>query len=467
MSYPNNDPFIAGAYGSDTTDDFLRITDDAIDQAHPAAERVWQGQSEKTSLFHIDPHLHSPVRTPKPSANNYTASTSIPSTTASAPPQASSQSPPAMNTNNDQLTADEVGHAIMNSLAIQDSTLTPKQFKGTSVELESTEKWLTYFNTFCEFRNIRGKPKLQFFNMLLVGEADDWLRSQPEATRSNFDTLIAAFRARYSLSDIDRWKTATALLSREQSDTESVAAYITAVRNAAKIIPINDATLLRYIVIKGLRPPLRLHVLQTAANDLESVIRAAQVAETAHQAAVVPSETKELSAQINKLLSKLDLPAPAPALTPAPVPSVAAVETPREREEEPRRVRFSGDRRASSPSPARRYESSERRQEYRQEQYENRPRSSSTLPQSRQQNMGNRQYNTNTRYDNGQRERLCYRCNRSGHIQRNCRVIIEQPRPMKYNMPPNNQYSGQNCNPNYYQPSQPSFQYNQQYHSQP
>jgi hypothetical protein len=55
MSYPNNDPFIAGAYGSDTTDDFLRITDDAIDQAHPAAERVWQGQSEKNIIIPYRP----------------------------------------------------------------------------------------------------------------------------------------------------------------------------------------------------------------------------------------------------------------------------------------------------------------------------------------------------------------------------------------------------------------------------
>ena len=459
MSYPNNDPFIAAAYGSDSADEFLRINYEDSDQEAPEPR---QGQPEKSSLFHLD-STHAPAKTPKSSTNKYTSPTSIPITTASAPPPAPFQTPPGMNTHNDQLTADQVGQAIMNSLAIQDTTLTPKQFKGTSVELESTEKWLTYFNTFCDFRNIHGKPKLQFFHMLLVGEADDWLRSQPEAVRSNFDTLIVAFRARYSLSDIDRWKTATALLSREQSDTESVAAYITAVRNAAKIIPINDATLLRYIVIKGLRPPLRLHVLQTAANDLESVIRAAQVAETAHQASVVPSETKELSAQINKLLSKLDLPTPMPA-QPVPVPAVAAVEPPREQDAEPRRVRFSSDRRTSSQSPVRRYESSERRQEYRQEQYENRPRSSSTIPQGRQQNLGNRQFNNNTRYDIGQRERLCYRCNRPGHIQRNCRVIIEQTRPMQYNMPPNNQYSGQNYNPNYYQPSQPSYR---QYNSQP
>jgi hypothetical protein len=130
MSQPNNDPFIAGANSSDSADDFLRIHDEDIDQDPPEPR---QGQPEKSLLFNLHPTPTS-TKTPKPSSNNYTAPISNPITIASAPPPAPFQTPPVMNTNNDQLTADQVGHAIMNSLAIQDTTLTPKQFKGTSVE---------------------------------------------------------------------------------------------------------------------------------------------------------------------------------------------------------------------------------------------------------------------------------------------------------------------------------------------
>ena len=52
ISFPNNDHFIAGAYGSDNFDEFFQIEDDdVIDQDPSVSVRALQGQPENT-LFH-------------------------------------------------------------------------------------------------------------------------------------------------------------------------------------------------------------------------------------------------------------------------------------------------------------------------------------------------------------------------------------------------------------------------------
>ena len=457
MSLRNNDPFISGAAASSSPGDFLRVQDVDIDRdiAFDATKTVINDQTDRIPI-HLRSNFSeqrerrtSPIRAFNPVAvqNEYTTAINNSSNqTASAPP--------AMNYQDDtqDITGDQIAQTIMNSLTIQDSSLTPKPFTGASVELESTEKWLHYFNLFCEFRQIRGKPKLQLFCMLMTGDAQEWLRSQSDQVRENFDNLLAAFRTRYTLSDIDRWKTATKLLSKEQSDTESVASYITAVRNAAKIIPITDNTLLRYMIIKGLRPQIRLHVLQTGASDLESVIKAAEVAEAALLAST-SAETTQLSAQINKLLSKLETPSiPVPPVI-VPTPTVAAVEIPKE----PHRVRFEQHTRQGSPSPGRRQERRSdnlpsfnneqfrpnRRDNYfrenRQDQQRRWNSSSSSVPPQRQRSWGNQNINYVPKQS--------YFCNNFGHIQRFCRAASGMQRPMNNS----NQYVG----PNYYHTSHP------------
>ena len=80
---------------------------------------------------------------------------------------------------------------------------------------------------------------------------------------------------------------------------------MTATQNAASIVPINDATLMRFAIIRGLKPGIRLHVLQTGATTLDDVIRAARVAEAAVSASEPTDEVSQLTAQVNQLLAKL------------------------------------------------------------------------------------------------------------------------------------------------------------------
>ena len=77
---------------------------------------------------------------------------------------------------------------------------------------------------------------------------------------------------------------------RDQQPSEAVDTFMTAIQNAARIVPIHDATLIRFAIIRGLKPAIRLHVLQTGATTLDDVIRAARVAEAALSASGLVTE---------------------------------------------------------------------------------------------------------------------------------------------------------------------------------
>jgi len=96
-------------------------------------------------------------------------------------------------------------------LAVNDTAFTPKPFHGNFKDAEKTEQWLTYFDSYTEFREIEGRPKLRLFKLLMSEQAAEWLRSLPEDVVSDYDELIRAFRTRFALTSIDRLKKATAV----------------------------------------------------------------------------------------------------------------------------------------------------------------------------------------------------------------------------------------------------------------
>jgi len=122
-------------------------------------------------------------------------------------------------------------------MSIGDGDFKPKPFKGTETDTEKTEQWLEYFHTYAAFRQITGQAKLQLFRLLLVDQAAEWWRSLPVDVLRDFDNLVEAFRRRYSLTDVERWKKATTIWQRDQKQDESVAAYITAVQNLCRLVP--------------------------------------------------------------------------------------------------------------------------------------------------------------------------------------------------------------------------------------
>ena len=367
-------------------------------------------------------------------------------------------------------------------MAVNDVAFTPKPFFGAEKDSEKVEQWITYLETYFAFRAIQGVSKVQLFHLLMADSAADWLRSLDESTKSDYHRLLKAFRLRYSLSDIDRWKKASSLWEKMQGETESVDAYITSVQNAARIVPITDNNLIRFAIIRGLRPQIRLHVLQSSASDLESVIRAARVAEAALAASTPPDDVKDLTAQVARLIAKFD----------SSTSTVAAVEPSQPRDDlaSSRRVRFAGRERRDRPaSPSDRNSSpfSDRRLDDGERYRQRAERSPSPLARWRDEDRSPQQHYTRSSSTQGRRSEdrrqhncgncgrshgfrnvcfaqnlSCFKCSKRGHVARLCRSMPAAPsypnwqQSPQFAPPPSSHYFYPQ---QFWQPTQPSAQY--------
>lgn len=178
-----------------------------------------------------------------------------------------------------------------------DPSLSPKIFTGHE---DDCEEWLLYFNRFSTFRNMDGPAKCGYFSILLRSTAADWFETLPDATKINFGQLETAFKNRFTKLDLTRWKNADKLLSRIQKADESVDQFVTDFIKLARAVPVNDDQLIRYAIIRGLKPQIRLHVTQQENMDtLDKVLRAARVAELAQPS----STTANTDAMIQEILT--------------------------------------------------------------------------------------------------------------------------------------------------------------------
>lgn len=99
------------------------------------------------------------------------------------------------------------------------------------------------------------------------------------------------------------------------------------------MFPITDHSLIRFVTVRGPRPEVRLHVLQSQANTMEEVIKATRVVESALASSSGSPDITLLTKQVSELLTKL-----------TEKPSIAAVDTRSPtRTKSPRRVPFSDD----------------------------------------------------------------------------------------------------------------------------
>jgi hypothetical protein len=110
---------------------------------------------------------------------------------------------------------------------------------------------------------------LTLFKLLLTDQAQDWLYALPEEQADSFHRLQEAFMSRYTPNPLQRYQKASHMWSRMQQDNESVDSYFTAIKSAANQIKLRDEQQLCFCLIRGLKPHLRLHVLQNNHDNLE------------------------------------------------------------------------------------------------------------------------------------------------------------------------------------------------------
>lgn len=196
------------------------------------------------------------------------------------------------------------------TMVFSDAQIGPPPFSGQPSQ--NAERWLRKFQYYVHFRKLPPEEAVQFFNLLLTDVAADWIEALPDATRQNIDSLYHAFRERFDSSEICRWKDAAAVFDRKQSDGESVETFITDLLNLAKKVPIKDSHIIKLTLIKGFLPHIRQHVIQSGADSMDAVIKAARTAEAANsetsgsssEVATLSQEVKALVTAVNELRSR-------------------------------------------------------------------------------------------------------------------------------------------------------------------
>jgi len=115
----------------------------------------------------------------------------------------------------------------------------------------------------------------------MVDDAADWLKALPTHVQPTFNRKPKSSQSgSLLLTWTDGTRPPRIGPAHIQGESESVDLYATFMKNSARAIPVTDEAILRFAVIRGLRPEIRLHVLQSSPKDLEEVTKAAKVAET-------------------------------------------------------------------------------------------------------------------------------------------------------------------------------------------
>ncbi len=226
------------------------------------------------------------------------------------------------------------------NLLFSDASYAPPSFSGATTQ--DADRWLRRFEYYVQFRQMSDKAALQLFKLLLTEAAADWLESVPDKLKLTTKLLTHAFKERFASSDIFRWQQASAIFARKQADTEPVDTYITDILNLAKKVPIRDENIIRFALIKGFKPIIRQHVLQSSAKTLDAALEAARIAEAA--ATQCPADNTDvslLSKDVRDLMAAFkELHAKARPPTPERVAYMNSPPATPVRQSSPRRVTF-------------------------------------------------------------------------------------------------------------------------------
>ena len=72
----------------------------------------------------------------------------------------------------------------ISSLAVSDTTFAPRPFSGANAE--DADAWSQRFEQYVQFRALNNKAKIQLFQLLLIGQAAEWMKTPPSDTTDDF-----------------------------------------------------------------------------------------------------------------------------------------------------------------------------------------------------------------------------------------------------------------------------------------
>ena len=125
-----------------------------------------------------------------------------------------------------------------------------------------------------------------------------------------FTKLTASFAERYQLTDTLKFKCASDLFTRKQTDNESVDEYVTRLRKLARLVDVDDK-ILQFALINGFKPYIAAQVTQAKPETIEKVVEVARLAELAMSRIALPDsavcqQLAEMHAEMRRLSMKVD-----------------------------------------------------------------------------------------------------------------------------------------------------------------
>jgi len=190
----------------------------------------------------------------------------------------------------------------------EDKSVIPPSFSGRVSD--DGDVWLRHFRNYCAYKEYGDQKSLALLKVLLTGNAALWLDNLPRATLTDLGRLTEAFKERYEIPELMKFKSAKEIFSRRQQIGESVDDYAAAIRRLARIVQVDDKVT-RYAILNGFLPHIAQHIVSMKPDSLEAVLEAARVAELTNPTKsateeVLTEQLADVRAELKVLASKWD-----------------------------------------------------------------------------------------------------------------------------------------------------------------
>jgi hypothetical protein len=162
------------------------------------------------------------------------------------------------------------------TVSISDVIAIVKPFTGQ----QTAEKWLQQYQLYTAYKNITGKDKIDLFKLLLADSAADWLSTLSLTILQSEILLMQAFKDRFGLSIAQKMRTEKEMWTRDQREDESVDQYVTHMQIIGSRVNMPQEQLLK-LIIQGLKPELRMFVLQANAGSIAELLTVSRTCEAA------------------------------------------------------------------------------------------------------------------------------------------------------------------------------------------
>lgn len=186
----------------------------------------------------------------------------------------------------------------------------PTVFRGEANE--DPEEWVRHFQRYATCRDLNADEQKRFFPLFLKGKALDWFDNLDATSSASIASIITAFKSNYALDSLEKVLESESMFNRVQRQGERARDYVSEVQRLSRRLPNVTADTIRYVILRGLLPHIKRHVIQSKCDSLDEILKAARVAELSESAADsnnltdVVAEVRASRAEVRQLAAKMD-----------------------------------------------------------------------------------------------------------------------------------------------------------------